>query len=328
MSNANRPAGKTLSREAQAAAKSLKDKIDQIHKEAGKGWYQNGPRSRTERVATRRTKRRAPGQEFFQPREFQPRDDPRLIMARKSAGLEDQILTKVTLPETDVGVFLLLDCSRTLDFGFSRESKLWLLARAAVTVCQTLKTTQDHVRPLIYANKSVVYDTYKFTAPLKVSRRICAEIIDPVYSTGRLDSGLLQAMERIPRRGGQEIVIMSDFLNLTEQQKKALMDASRRDCIRALVIQDERERVLPEPPSWFPIPLPIRVFDLHDGQQYVWWTTRSNRRKYTEQFIEHEERLRDFFETAGIRYDFVNTNEGVKASQKVASLLRTPPLHR
>lgn len=312
-----------------AARAELDKKVEQVHREAGKGYVAAGPRSRSARIASRRTVTRGPGMEFLQAKDFiAGEDDPRSIMGRKSlaSGNDDQIICKVTRPETQVHVFLLADTSKTLDFGHSRESKLHLMARCGVTVCYSLKDTQDFVKPILYANNEVVWTTPRAMAPLMVSRKLAIEILDPVYSTGELKSGLVQALDKVPKRGQSEIVLMSDFLNMTPEETNLLRITARRNSVRALVIQDERERYLPEPP--FGLPFPLRVFDLSTGQQYTWWNTRSNRDLYTREFEEHEARLKAFFKDCGITYQFVSTNEGKEATRKVLQLLSLPPLHR
>lgn len=268
--------------------------------------------------------------EFFQARQFfWGSDDPRTLLGRAAARSGGETLyCRVNKPETQTTVFLLGDISRTLDFGFSRESKLWLLARSAVTVCFSLKESQDLVQPLLYANNDIAWRTPRPVSPMFVTRKLASLVLNPVYSTGRMESGLIAALERVPNRTRSEVVILSDFLNLTPEQADALAQKAKRHSIRALVIQDARERYLPESPWWWPLPAPLRVFDLTSGRQYTWWLTQRNRAQYTREFEEHETKLFDWFKKSNIRYQVVNTNEGHEATKKVVKLLGMPPLIR
>lgn len=312
------------------ASPDLDKRIQQVIDEAGEGYVRIGPRSRTSRTGTRRTVFTGQGFEFYQARQFfWGSDDPRTLLSRAAARTGGEVLyCRVNKPETQIPVYLLGDISRTLDFGFSRESKLWLLARAAATVMHSLRDTQDLVQPLLYANSSIVWRTPKPMWPNYVIHQTIGNILDPVYSSGRLESGLVQALDSVPSRTRGEVVILSDFLNLTPEQSAALAKAAERHSVRAVVIQDERERHLPENPKWWPLPAPLRVFDLTTGRQYTWWLTNRNRAQYTREFEEHEHRLFAYFADNNIRYEVLNTNEGDEATRKVQELLASPPLTR
>lgn len=307
----------------------LEDDVERVHREAGQGFVEVAPRSRTGKTGSRRTVFSGMDGEFLQSRQFNwGQDDPRTIMSRAAARTGgDPLFCKVTRPETQTQVYMLGDISRTLDFGASRESKLWLMARGAVTVCLSLKESQDYIVPVLYANNSIAYTLPRAVAPAHVSRVIARKILDPVNSTGREASGLISALRRLPPRRS-EVVILSDFLNLTEEEKAALTHAARRHCLRVLVIQDDRERVLPAPPSWWPLPVPLHVFDLTTGARKKWWLTQKNRAQYTREFEAHEQRLFAFFARVGIRHEVVNTNEGVEGTRKMLKLLALPPLYR
>jgi hypothetical protein len=318
-------------RSQRAARLDLERRVTEVHKQAGEGFMAVGPRSRSPLNAERKSAFTGDGFDFYQPTEYDPEvHDARKIMWAKSASLadDDMLLARVTRPETQITVYAGIDLSRTHDFGSSRESKLWLMARSVATMCYSLKGTQDLILPLMYANNSVERLTPKSVSPLNISRRLVADILEPPYSDGSQDSGMIQMLNSIPRRGRCEIVLFSDFLNMTPEQQELLRRVARRNSVRACVIQDDRERHLPESPVWWPFPSPLRVFDLTSGKQYVWWTTQGNRDKYTAAFNAHEKRLKEFFKSAGIQHQFVNTNEGHKATYKVIELLAFPPMLR
>jgi len=312
-----------------AIASRLEADVDRVHREAAQGYVEVAPRSRTSKIGSRRTVFTGMDGEFWQSRQFQwGQDDARTIMSRSAARTGgDPLFCKVTKPETQTQVHLLADVSKTLNFGMSRENKLFLQARAAVTVCLSLKESQDNVVPMLYANNEVVWTVPRPVAPVHVTRTMTRMILNPVYSTGKMDSGLISALRRLPPRRS-EVLILSDFLNVTPEQQEALAKVARRHCVRALVIQDQRERHLPESTWWLPFPMPLKVFDLTTGHQATWWLTDRNRAQYTREFEEHEARLFAFFKTCGIRHEVVNTNEGPEATKKVLKLLALPPLTR
>ncbi len=308
----------------------LDRKVTLVHKEAVKGWVSIAHKSRSSMAADRKAVYTGDGYDFFQAVPYDPElHDTRKIMWRQSAARWDgELIAKVTKPEVQAAVYAGFDISKTLDFGMSRETKLWLMARLGVTLCYSLKDTQDLLKPMLYANNSVGWLTTRPVFPNQISRRLATEILDPIGSDGQQDSGMLHMLNCVPKTRRSEVIIFSDFLNMTQEQEEALVQTAKRHSVRAVVIQDNRERYLPESPWYWPFPAPLRVFDLSDGHQYTWWTTASNRAKYTAEFERHEARLKAFFKKAHISYAMFNTNEGPEATRKMLILLAQPPLAR
>ncbi len=300
-------------------------RIDDILRQSGEGFVAIGFRSRSFRTGSRRTIFTGPSGDFYKTAEYVPGEhEQRQIMGRATARTGGrQKVVKICRPDAQTTVYMLADVNRTLDFGHSRESKLQLMARCAATVCLSLQETQDLVKAALYANESVAYSMPRAKIPNLAVRHIIREIIDPVHSTGKLDSGLEEALRIVPASGQREVVILSDFLNTTEQQYQALADLARLNNVRAVVIQDIRERELPDKGGF--IPRPLKVFDMTTGKQVTWWLTESNRRKYTAEFEAHEEALKAFFEENLIRYEIVRTDDE-DSVPKVIGLLSSPPL--
>jgi len=303
----------------------LEARIDDILRQSGEGFVEIGFRSRSFRTGARRTIFTGPSGDFYKTAEYvRGEHEQRQIMARASAKTGGrQKIVKVCRPDAQTTVYMLADINRTLDFGHSRESKLELMARCAATVCLSLKETMDLVKVALYANERVVYQMNRAMIPTMAVRRVIREIIDPVFSTGSLDSGLEEAIRIVPASGQREVVVLSDFLNFTENQYRELADLARINNVRAVVIQDIRERELPQGSRF--IPTPLKVFDMSTGKQVTWWLTETNRRKYTAEFEQHEASLIKFFEDAGIRYELVRT-DSEDSVRKVIGLLASPPL--
>lgn len=305
---------------------TLEGRIDAILEKAGDGFFEVGFRSRSYRTGARRTIYTGPSGDFYKTAEYvRGEHDRRQIMARASAktGGRHKIV-KVCRPEAQTTVYVLGDINRTLDFGSSRESKLELMARCAATICLSLDETKDLVRASLYANQHVVYQMLRAQMPMMAVRELIENIIEPVSSNPKLDSGFDEACQIVPAQGQNEVVILSDFLNFTDAHYKALAELSLINNVRAIVIQDMRERELPAGSRW--IPTPLKVFDMNTGRQVTWWLTEANRRKYTAEFEQHEAALFQFFASNNITYEAVRTDEGEAADLKVIGLLSSPPL--
>lgn len=307
----------------------LEGRIDAILEKAAQGFYEVGFRSRSFRTGSRRTIFTGPTGEFYKTAQYvRGEHDRRQIMARASAKTGGrQKIVRVCRPEVQTSVFVLSDINRTLDFGSSRESKLDLMARSVATICLTLDDTKDLVRAALYANQSVVYKMLRAQMPMMVVRELIENIIEPVASNPKLDSGFEEAIQIVPPQGQNEVVILSDFLNFTDAHYKALADLALINNVRAIVIQDLRERELPASTSIIPgLPTPLKVFDMNTGRQVTWWLTPANRRKYTAEFEQHEAALFKFFADNNIEYAAVRTDEGEESDHKVIGLLSSPPL--
>ncbi len=305
---------------------TLEGRIDAILEKAGDGFFEVGFRSRSYRTGARRTIYTGPSGDFYKTAEYvRGEHDRRQIMARASAktGGRHKIV-KVCRPEAQTTVYVLGDINRTLDFGSSRESKLELMARCAATICLSLDETKDLMKASLYANQSVVYQMLRAQMPMMAVRELIENIIEPVSSNPKLDSGFEEAIQIVPAQGQNEVVILSDFLNFTDAHYKALTELALINNVRAIVIQDMRERELPAGSRW--IPTPLKVFDMNTGRQVTWWLTEANRRKYTAEFEQHEAALFKFFTDNNITFEAVRTDEGEAADLKVIGLLSSPPL--
>ncbi len=306
--------------------KTIEERVDEILTEAGEGFLDVGYRSRQFRTGIQRTIHTAPEGEFFQAEEFVPGEhDPRSIMARATMAVADEnmIFRRVCRPDAQTTVHVLADVNRTLDFGHSRESKLKLMGRCMATVALSLKDSGDLMKVAMYANDQIVYRSYRAMFPGMIMRTLIEMILDPVGSTGELSSGLEDALTIVPSRGQSEIVLLSDFINITKEQRELLRMVASVNNLRCIVLQDLRERELP---AGGLLPAPLKAFDVNTGKQVTWWLTRSERERYAREFKEHDENLRKFFDDNGISFEVVDTNEGPASIAKVIGLLASPPL--
>ncbi len=266
----------------------------------------------------RRSKLTGPGYDFDRIKEFDPdSDDPRTIMQAATAATGgQQVFAKVTYGLREIPIYVLVDVNKTLEFGTTRATKLRLCAELAASVIAAAEETHDRVGFMAYSNNNV--HTYaRLNAPSRVMFEALSTILRPPSSDGAQDSGLDQALAMLPHKRSL-VFIISDFLNLTQAQKEALSDAGAVHDIVALVVQDKRERELPD--TWGR----LDIQDLRSGKRKTVWLTRANRRKYAEAFADHQRKLADFFGTNLIRHLTVSTEEGDRVIPRLLELFSTP----
>lgn len=260
---------------------------------------------------------RGSGMELMQLRSFIPgQDEMRMLAARptmKAGGEYGKWVVRDNLSEQINIDYLLMDVAPTHDFGNLRESKLWLCARAGATAAMATDAASDLLGFIAYADDQVVHHMQP-NSPKRILRDIIGTILEPPAATGDIESGLESAFGMLPTTRST-VTWITDCLNLTERQKEVVAEAAGRHRILAVVPQDLREWMLPEPPRWWPFPYRLKVFDLTSHKRYSFWCTRRNRARYTEEFMRHTEELSRFFEEVGISYAIVHTEHEVEMAE-------------
>ncbi len=309
---------------ASAQANSLQAQITSLLQEAQRDTVEVGARSLNLCDGLRRSIYKGGTGDFLHPTEYDPQEhDARMIMQAATARTGGEVIyVRVHRPETQLPVVLLIDGSRTLMFGSGDESKLWLAAKAAVSLCLSLRDTQDRVLPIVYGGGST-WTTGVPTAPQQAMYQIAARLLEPSFTTEASD--LERALNMVPDRQA-EVIIISDFLNLTPAAAQTLTRLGRRNSTRALVVHDIRERELPEPAWWWPLPSLLPVFDLETGEEASWWNTAHNRARFAHQFQVRQMALHELFDTSNIRHETIETNQGASGLRKFLRLLALPPI--
>ncbi len=313
-----------------ALGDDLEARIDRVLSRASEGAVEVGFRSRMFKTGVRKSVFNGVEGEFVQAKQFTwGSDDPRTILSRatmRSAG--ETIYCRVNRPDTKTCVYVLADIGRTHDFGHHGESKQELLARAFACVCMSVKDSHDVIKAALFgfADGEKVFRMPRAQDPFRIVRKLVGDILEPDLSLTQdvQMGGFAAALEILSERGQQDVIILSDFLSMTQEHEKLLADVARNNCVRAVVVQDLRERQLPEGPRWLPLPVPIDVFDLSTGARRKWWLTNNNRRRYTQAFEEHEARLHRFFQAHGVSFETIGTESGAEANKSVLGLLACP----
>lgn len=296
-----------------AALETPEERLNRILSEVLKAtMYVRWDIIRSRRAGKWLSRRRGGGIEFDHLREFDATagDTIASLSARKTMLTGGQKwVVRVNRPELQNTDWLLMDVAPTHIFGGLRESKLDLCARAGATALLSTQKSNDLAGFVAYADDHVV-SYLPASPPCNILSEVVGTILEPPYAVGDGDSGLESALAVLPQAGAN-VTWISDCLNLTGRQRELLKDVADRHRLMAVVVQDWREQYLPEPRlSW--LPYRLKVFDLKTNTRGTFNCTRSNRQKYTREFREHTERLRQFFQEAGISYAIVQTEHEVE----------------
>ncbi len=201
-----------------------------------------------------RSSLRGTGLEYSDVREYQAGDDPRTIEWNITAR-SDRPYVRESLPDRGLDAWLLIDVSRSLDWGTARCLKRQLALEFSAVVGQLLIGRGNRVGALLFDERvrSIIPPSAGRTALLQLIAQISRTADGrefPSLSGGGQGGGqtdlrrALMEAGRLIRRPSL-IVILSDFMTPSGWQQPLSALAIRHEVIAAW-ITDPREREIPD----------------------------------------------------------------------------------
>jgi hypothetical protein len=291
----------------------LTREVDEIRRQAGQGLINLGWFSRTMlHPGEHMSRTLAAAFDPDGPRTWEEGEDESRLLQAVLASRGERLIMQ-TVPETGVQISILNDNNKTLNWG-ERYSKLFQGGIAAATVALCADRMGDTLAYWGYANDSIV-KRIRPSAPRHIIRQILRSALRPPASSGRMESGLDLALKTQMNLQSQ-VIIISDCLNLTEGQKALMKKLARQRRLRVLVIEDPRERSLPDENG------PLEVFDLRTRRTVTWLLNDHTRAQYRADFLAHEARLHAFFTSKpNIPYATLITGQSDENIGKIKRLL-------
>jgi uncharacterized protein (DUF58 family) len=192
-----------------------------------------------------RSRLRGTGIEYSDVREYQPGDDPRSIDWNLSAR-SDKTYVRESLPDRGADVWLLVDTSRSLDWGTARCLKRQTSLELAAAASHLLARHGNRIGALLFDHRihTVLRPASGRSALLRlvatVERGLAAESdAEPTDMTA-----VLTEASRLIRRSAL-IVLISDFMVPTGWEPMLGLLALRNEVVAAW-ISDPREREIPD----------------------------------------------------------------------------------
>ena len=221
------------------------------------------------------------GMEFSEVREYQYGDDIRKIDWNVTAR-NNKPFIKIFEEERELTVMLLVDVSRSGDFGSVTATKSEIAAEICAVLAFSAIRNNDKVGLILFS------DTIeKFIAPKKGKShilRIVRELLSfkPKH-TGTDISGALEYLNHVIKKRSISFVL-SDFID--KDFDDALRIVSKRHDVIAVTMNDPRERELPA------ICL-VKMKDAESGEER--WIDTSNsliQKSFRQFWMDHEHRLK------------------------------------
>jgi uncharacterized protein (DUF58 family) len=249
-----------------------------------------------------RSRLRGAGIEYTDVREYQPGDDPRSIDWNLTSR-SDRTYVRESLPDRGADVWLMVDTSRSLDWGTARCLKRQSAVELVTAAGHLLTRRGNRVGALLFDDRvhTVVRPASGRNALLRLVAMVERGLTTP--STGGatdLAAVLLEAA-RLVRRASL-LVLVSDFLVPDGWEAPLSVLAVRHEVVAAW-ISDPREREIPE--------VGVVTFeDPETGRQLVVDTSsRALRRRFKEAAEEQHRALESKLVQAGAAVAEISTAE-------------------
>jgi hypothetical protein len=216
---------------------------------------------------------------------------------------------------------VIVDCSKTMNFGTERDLKLVTALQLAATFAQSGLKKRDGVRQIIINEKRVGLVLDDASAEEMVLMALQHDPDKP--STLRLGpgidkrprSGLSMAITQLPEN--QAIVpVISDFMNMTAADREQLVRASRYHTVLCCIVEDPREMRFPDASGQ------VTLQDMTSCRTQTMTFAQADK-LVSEDRQQRVDELTAFFKKARIRYTFFDgTETPVAARMKLSRLIQ------
>lgn len=236
---------------------------------------------------------------FSEVREYQPGDDVRDIDWNVTAR-HNKPFVKVYEEERELTLMLLIDVSRSEDFGAKGEQKKEMMAEIAATLAFSSLQNNDKVGVIFFSDR-----IEKFIPPKKGKKHILLiirEIIDfePVGTGTDINIALEFMTNAIKKRA--TAFLLSDFIDSHDYSHSMIM-ANKKHELAALQVYDERDAKLPD------VGL-IHGVDLETGDiRWVDTSSKRVRKAYEKAWYERQQSLASYTARSGVELASIRTDE-------------------
>ena len=179
------------------------------------------------------------GMEFQEVREYLPGDDIRAIDWNVTARMGHPFIKKF-VEERELTVMLVVDISRSNDFGSASQMKRDLAAEVAAVLAFAAIQNNDRVGLILFSG-----ETEHYLPPRKGARHVLRVIRDVLHhrpqKSGTSISAGLDFLNSVANRKTVTFLI-SDFID--HDYERALAVSAKRHDLIAIQIRDQREQTL------------------------------------------------------------------------------------
>lgn len=226
----------------------------------------------------RRSNRRGSGDEHDSHKEYEPGDDLRHTDWIASAA-GDELIIKTFFEPKVVRFNVLLDVSPSMSFGTIGTLKSRLAALCAGCGILTAGKVKDRVSYVTFADAPVTIRKSQGASRIltdfllhAVEDGTAQERSEASEGSGTEGGGLSTAYVNVSKQHRGVVLLVSDFVNMSEEDWEALRISGFKHDTIAVFVQDLRERELPE------VPWPGASYSFEDfrGKKKTLWVKPDN----------------------------------------------------
>jgi len=200
-----------------------------------------------------------------------------------------------------VDIYIVVDANASMKFGTVRVLKYQLAAEVFASIFRSAAETMDPVGTIIYQSGGIIEESQPGSVN---STDALLGMLSAMRQRGSLNhnSGLAAALECLPQKRSL-VFVLSDFSQLSDVDRERLKDAAAIHDVICAVIQDRRERELP---NGFGI---LRLADMNTGSERTIFLNPLTRKQYANNFAAFQGKLLAFFEQVGCRWQIFSTED-------------------
>jgi uncharacterized protein (DUF58 family) len=248
------------------------------------------------------------GIDFADLRTYTPEDDVRHIDWNVTARLDEPYVRQYT-EDRELTAWLLLDRSRSMEFGAPGRGKDVVLTELAVTLARLLARGGNRVGALLYDERPerMVPPRTGRTHVLRLTHELAKPRPAPAAAGARTDLAALLHLALSTIRRRSLVFLVSDFITGTGWERPLARLAQRHEVV-AVRLVDPLERELPE------VGLLV-VEDAETGEQVIADTSDPEfRRRFHTEVDRREQDLQASIGRAGVRLTDVSTDDDLPAA--------------
>lgn len=243
---------------------------------------------------------------------YRPGDNSKRINAKMLARRPDHPV--VTLYEEDrrITVAVLVDVGPSMKFGTQDLLKEELAMVLAGSIFKSTMVS-DLAYFAAYAGDKLGCCLKDKPACATLQPALKAMLEDPALAPAKKGSGLAAGLARLPKERSL-VFVVSDFLNMTDADRETLTANAKKHEVVCLMVQDLRERELPNLllSPWLPLPMFCEACDVAGGTRLVLPTART-RSRYHQAFVDQQAAVTTFLSASRCSCAIFSTEESSSA---------------
>lgn len=230
------------------------------------------------------------GMSFAEVRQYQYGDDIRAIDWNVTARYNEPYV-KIFEEERELTLMLLIDVSKSVNFGSSDQFKNDIITEIAATLAFSATTNNDKIGLILFSDQVELFIPPKKGKPHVL--RIIREILQ--FQPTRTQTNLSVALKYLSQVIKKKAItfVISDFFEQELSYESTLKIVAKKHDITGIKVNDIREKEMPN----------IGFVWMEDAESqkgmYVNTSDSEVRKQYTEYFLDHEKYFKNAFARSG-----------------------------